>query len=227
MRDVEELLYNTLRTFLSSATGIPSGRIWSSFPNIEFVNKPDGANVPKQNDPRFPAIAITQTGPIDICYNNYGSTITQDNGDGTAVLYTPLGEVKYCLMISLFTNSREQQRDICSVLQQTLLTTRSLSFVNDLFPGEFFSLILKKLHPSSNTVPYHRPFTVDIRTRILNEVSGYVVDGVFTNIGTDFGAADPVYDTEVSVTFDPSNPLVVDLFEEFEEGTFVRTRATL
>src|SRR5574343_100715 len=145
MRDVENLILNTLVELIGENTSIPSGNCWLKRPAMEFVNKGEGPNSDDTQDQiRFPCINIENMGDVQFNPNNYGESIYIDNGDGTSTSYTPLAETTIPLAISLFTKSRKDQINYGSELEAFLLQLddEGVSFRNDSITSEYFGLQL-------------------------------------------------------------------------------------
>lgn len=189
MRDVEDLMLQTLRVIIARDTEIASGNIWLKRPAAEFVSKQDGPNIPSGSVTDFPAIGINYITDARYDYNNYGHSHLIHNNDGTTTEYGPLGEITLTLGISLFTENRREQRDFGTRLSMCLLNSKMNLFINDVLPKEQFSLKLITTREVPDTLPYHKVFIVELNARILKETTAHRVDIIEANFGMEEGVS--------------------------------------
>ena len=222
-RDIEDLILNTLRINLAEVTGIPSGQIFLKIPALQFFNKMDDTNKSIQMRVIYPAIGINFMRDAVIKYNNYGETKYIRNGGGIATAYEALGEVELLLDVSLFTKSRKDQRDYGIKIEHFFFANKYIGLENDEINGEYMTMCFTKKRDFDETDPFRKAFIVKVNARVLNETSGYIVEEVVTTLETNVESYDVVTEPDIVVTFDSSNPLVVDDQDEFEEGENERT----
>ena len=224
MRNVEDLMLNTLVEVIAEGTGISSGNIWLKMPEPEFVNKRSGSRDSLTNSEYLPAIGINYMRDAFIKHNNYGSTRYVNESTTIATQYTPLAELQLNLAIHLYAKSHEDMNYYGNLLYYTLLRNRMIEYRNDSIQGEYFSVMFKSMRYIGAEKPIHKVFLIDCCGRMLDESTGYIVREIDTTVYT--------YDTDIdvvvsggitTVTYDSSNPLVIDDFDEFEDGTLERT----
>lgn len=192
MRNVEDLTLQTLRIELSLYTGIPVAQIHLKRPAVEFVSKVDDAGKSIQPTPIYPAIAINYMKDAHINPNNYGDTKYLPAPSGMITEYKPLAEIEMLLAVSLFTESRKDQREYSAAIEQFLLTNTHLNLRGDILTGEYFGIKFNKKRDVKDTAPFHVAFVVETCSRILKEFTGYPVNTISTNIATIDSNSSPV-----------------------------------
>lgn len=226
-RDPEDLVLNTLRNVMCTATGIPSGQIHIKRPSIEFVSKNEDTSQSTQFKPLYPAISINYMKDAKVNYNNYGGSKFARNGDGTITEYQALAEYELLLAVSLFTQSRKDQRDYGIKLEQLFLTNKYMVLQGDTIQNEYFSLEYRSKRDVPTTDPFHKAYVIACCVRFLAEVTGYEVTGVITNTSTvDMSNGATVGDLTVTVADNDTNSLLIDTSDEFNAGTFIETQST-
>lgn len=226
-RDIEDLIFNTLRNTLSVAAGIPSGQIHIKKPAIEFVSKNEDTSLSTQFKPIYPAIAFNYMKDAVINYNNYGDSKYVTDASGMVTAYEPLGDVELIVAISLFTKSRKDQRDYGGIIEQFLLMNKYITTQNDILQNEYFSIDYRTKRDVEETEPFHKAFVVKIFARIFMETIGYAVDEVTTNLSSvDYTNNVVEADISITTTEDNSNPLVANTYAEFIAGSFDETQST-
>jgi hypothetical protein len=200
IRNAEDMTLNTLRNALSEATGIPAAQIHLLRPAVEFVSKQDDAGKSIQPAPIYPAIAINYMKDAHINPNNYGETKYLPAPSGMVTEFSPLAEIELLLAVSLFTNTRKEQRDYSATIEQFFLTNSFLNLQGDVLTGEYFGLKFNKKHMVNDTAPFHVAFVVETCSRILKEVIGYPVNSIVTNIATTEADYPPVTGMVITVT---------------------------
>lgn len=225
-RDVEDLCLNTLRNVLAVATSIPSGQIHIKRPSIEFVSKNEDTSSSTQFKPVYPALSFNYMKDATINYNNYGDSKYITDASGMVTAYDPLGDQELLIAISLFTQSRKDQREYGVALEQYLLSNKYVNIQNDTIQGEYFSLEYKSKRDIATTDPFHKAFVIRICSRIFVEVTGYAINEITTNLSSvDYTNGVSTQDISVVTTYSDDNSLLVDEFIEFNSGSFDETQS--
>lgn len=199
LRDVEDLTLQTLRNTLAEVTGIPLTQIHLKRPAVEFVSKQDDSVKSAQLTPVYPAIAINYMKDAHSNPNNYGEVKYLTAASGMVTEYAPLAELEMILAVSLFTNTRKEQRELSVVIQQFFLTNSFLNLQGDILPGEYFGLKYTKKHEVNDTAPFHLAFVVETCSRVLKETTGYPVNSITTNIAAEESGNPTVNDISIIV----------------------------
>lgn len=184
MRDIEDMMLNSLVTVIADGTGISSGNIWLLMPEPEFVNKRSGSIDGSTNTDYLPSIGITYMKDATIKHNNYGESRYEDVSSGIIREFKPLGELHLSLAIHLYTMSHADMNTYGTLLYQTLLSTRSVDFESDSVTGEYFNVLFKSMRYVNYEKPIHKIFFIETCGRILSESTGYIVDTLITNVDT-------------------------------------------
>lgn len=182
MRNVEDLMLQTMRVFVANATGIPTGSIWLQRPSEDFVGMPDGPNKPSGDVMSFPAVGINYVKPAKFEYNNYGETKYTTSASGTiTTAYQPLGGLTLHLDVSLFAQTKADIRKYTVLLEMALLQNSLMGMVGDIIPGEYFRADLMTSVDLQDVFPYRRVFLIKTYGRILQEITNTTVTVVNTN----------------------------------------------
>lgn len=181
LRDVENLMLNTLCDIIVEETGIPSGNIYLKRPSSEFVVQLNGPNVIDPNDDNYPAISIEYFKDAKFEYNNYGESVVVNHIDNTSTIYTPLAEVKLTLGISLYTASRGDQRDYGTKLYICLLKHKFINYNNDIIKDEYFTVDVMSQKDIPEVMPFRKIVIIKTQGRILEETVADTVLEIVAN----------------------------------------------
>lgn len=184
MRDLEHLILYTLCMNISEVSGIPTGRIMAKMPDIQFVNKYDGTNNPEQNAQKFPCVGMKYAGEVKYKINKYGEKHKVLVTPTQVKIYEPLGELWLPLTIYLYTNSRKEQREIGNSIGFYLATNNMIALRGDEMPGEYISIIYESYRDFCELRPYVRAYDIKVNGRMLQEISGYLIDEINTSLTT-------------------------------------------
>lgn len=184
MRDIEHIILYTICMKISEVTGIPTGRVLAKIPDIQFINKVDGNKDPQNHATKFPCVGMKYSGDVKYKINKYGDKHKILITPTVTRIYEPLGEIWIPLTIYLFTNSRKEQRELGSAIGFYLASTPMQYTMADQLPGEYFSIIYECYRDLNELRPYVRAYDLKINSRMLQEVSGYIVEEINTNIST-------------------------------------------
>ena len=225
MRDVEDLILQSLRITIAEGTDIPSGSIWLKKPSVEFLQQQaDGPNVGNPTPPQLPCVAINYLKDAQFNYNNYGESRYVNDDAELSTVYSPLAEIKLTLAISIFTKSKKELRELGTQMYMTLLKNKFLRYPTDIIQGEYASLELRSQQETGWAQPFQKVFVVEALGRILQETQAYRVKEIIVGIETSTIGYD-VEEVIVNIDGNPTNPLSVDTTTEFDAGTFERTDA--
>jgi len=216
-RDIEYLTLSTFQKVLSDVTGIASGYISMKMPDDEFLTFINGVNnKPEANAQyKFPRIGVRYFGRVKYNSNTTGDEILRDMGDGTAILYEPMGEINFPVTIYLFTNSRREQTIIGNKLFRELSAQNFYEFIGDEIEGEYFGVKFLGFNDHPNLQPYIKCYDLMLGARTLDEVSGYVTNSFFVQTTTQFGTTVLTPSSSGNVTdnfsyFEPNPPDEID-----------------
>lgn len=187
MRNVEDLILETLVIKLYQTTGIPTGRILAKMPDYEFVNKLDGTNQTTTNEPKFPSIGMRYYDKVRYGSNTYGSAHLIDNNDGTGIEYQPMGEMSFPLSIYLFTNSRAEQMNLGNKILMEFAQNPFYSLEGDELDNEYVQVNFSGFTDLPSHRPYIKVFDILCSSRVFTEVSGYLVDNYIVSMSADSG----------------------------------------
>lgn len=185
MRNIEDLILETLVIKLNEITAIPTGRILAKMPDYEFINKIDGSAQPSTNETKFPSIGMMYYDKVRYSTNTYGTTHLVDNDDGTGIEYQPMGEMKFPISIYLFTNSRAEQMNLGNKIMMELSTLPFYSLEGDELDDEYVQIEFNGFMDLPNHRPYIKVFDVNCHARVFSEVSGYLINGIVVNMSAD------------------------------------------
>jgi hypothetical protein len=228
MRDLEHLILYTLCMNISEVSGIPTGRIMAKMPDIQFVNKYDGSNNPEQNAQKFPCVGMKYCGDVKYDVNLYGSGHRVLISPNQVRIYKPLGEIWAPLTIYLFTNSRKEQREIGTKIAFYLASNTLVGLRGDDIPGEYMSIVYESFRDLNELRPYARAFDIKVNARMLQQIPGYLVNQINTNMVTTINgdsatASEPETLTNTITGESYVNEDVDIRYSLSEEGNFIIT----
>ncbi len=210
-RDIEEMVLRTIKHKLVEITNIPASLINPRMPDFEFINKVNGTLQPQTNKDQFPSIGMKYYDKVRYSANTHGDSILVNNNNGTAIDYQPQGEMMLPISIYLFTDTSKEQRTICNKIIQEFGNSPFYDLYDDEIDGEYVGVEFIGF----NDLVAHRPFIrcidINCRTRTLNEVSGYVVDGFGLTLQSSVNSlAVNVNEEDAFSYFEPQPPDEID-----------------
>jgi len=213
MRHIEDLILQTLVKIISDEVSISSGNMWLLNPSSEFVNSQEGPN--SVSKVSYPVIGIHYMSDVVYKYNNYGENKYIYDSSGNVTEYSPLGEVKMPLGISLYAKSRKDMREYGDKLYSFLLKNKFIGLQNDCVTGEYFALKFLTKKDTYEEMPYQEIYIIECASRIFKETFAPRIDEIVVTIDTDIvdGVSctnGPAYINPDAEIFEPGTMLLYD-----------------